>query len=586
LREALVAAERNADPLKAFQIARLKLFASAMMVAVERRELLTITDLNLLYQYRRDLETLPQERRIIFRSVIADDADVSPGWFWLNFATQEDLLVALTVIAVRDGNIATRRHALTTLTVLNMMPSADIKKDFFAAITNDEEDAVRVAAFSYLGTVGGTDELELLEIAITDPVIAVRTAATYAKYRILVKHTPELALAMAISGEKNAKVSDLAPHASRLSEDALEQALAKGSPDSRRFAAEELRRRGRLSRDTATLLLKDSAARVRKIAIETLIDDGEAVTREQIHKLFESSKSPSLLGGFGDDYVSSLDILARRLERQSAAELEHQMLWLTGEGPHAYRILALNHFDRFGERIRRDLSDRGETLLRESLEAARQTFGEEGEQLFERIRDEHTEFIRGEYIGAGLAGIAANGRAEDVALARPHVNSKESYIQNEALRVLERFGNASDLDTLMSIAQGGLGDANLLAAKAALRIAPGIDGASRAFLASGSVHLVVLALQAMKDIPPADVLPLILPLLENEDATIRIKVLSFFVDREEEESLRSLLDDYLKSSYYYYNVVAWLDRVLYAPTPLRLTYRRQLIEEEGYRTAK
>src|SRR5262249_1398799 len=155
-------------------------------------------------------------------SIIADDADVSPGWFWLKFATQGDFLAALTVTAVRDNSISAKKHALTTLTALNMMPSADTKRDFLAAITNDESDDVKVAAFSYLGAVGGTDELELLEVAITSPVVAVKTAATHAKYRILVKHAPELALAMAIAGEKNAKVSDLAPHASRLSEKALE----------------------------------------------------------------------------------------------------------------------------------------------------------------------------------------------------------------------------------------------------------------------------------------------------------------------------------------------------------------------------
>jgi HEAT repeat protein len=360
--------------------------------------------------------------------------------------------------------------------------------------------------------------------------------------------------------------------------------VTKGAPEARRFAAEELRRRGRLSRDVATSLLDDSSVRIRAIAIEALIDDGAPVTAEQVRKLLESSKpTPTLLGALGEEYVDVLAIRAKLLERQTAEQLESQILWLTGEGPRAYRVLALRDFERLGDRIRRDLTDGGESVQRESIEAARQHFGEGAEQALGGLISEHRDFIKGEYIAAGLAGVAAHGRPEDVALARPYINSKQFDVRDQALRVLERFGTREDLDALVRIAQSGTGGDSRLAARTALRISPGIDGVARTFLASRSSHLIALALQALTDSGLDRVQPVIVPLLESEDATIRVTVLSFLVDRKEQGDLQQFLDEYLGRGYYYYNVVTWLDRVLYAPMPLRAMYRKQLVEEEGYR---
>jgi Domain of unknown function (DUF4062) len=175
---------RNAGDLSPLQIVRLKLFSSALLVPVERRELLTATDVNLLYHYHRDLEILPRERHLIFRTVITDVADIVPGWFWLDRFEPEDVIAITGFVALRDGNSATRREAIKLMTRLKQRPNGEPPAQFFEAITADDSDEVKVAAFRYLGAVGDLNEVATAEVGTSDVASAVRTAAAEAVYSI------------------------------------------------------------------------------------------------------------------------------------------------------------------------------------------------------------------------------------------------------------------------------------------------------------------------------------------------------------------------------------------------------------------
>ena len=69
------------------------------------------------------------------------------------------------------------------------------------------------------------------------------------------------------------------------------------------------------------------------------------------------------------------------------------------------------------------------------------------------------------------------------------------------------------------------------------------------------------------------------PLLLSEKDDIRLKgfaVLTHFYKRED---LEKLLEDYISRERYYYNVVTWLDRYLFAPGHYGEFFRNQLSDK-------
>jgi hypothetical protein len=69
------------------------------------------------------------------------------------------------------------------------------------------------------------------------------------------------------------------------------------------------------------------------------------------------------------------------------------------------------------------------------------------------------------------------------------------------------------------------------------------------------------------------------PFLYNDREKIRLKVVAYLSERGSHHELEELLRKYTMPPRYFFDVVCWLDRILYAPTRLREAYRTQLSRE-------
>ena len=69
---------------------------------------------------------------------------------------------------------------------------------------------------------------------------------------------------------------------------------------------------------------------------------------------------------------------------------------------------------------------------------------------------------------------------------------------------------------------------------------------------------------------------LLLPLLHHESDEIRKLAVFYFTRKLTNKKLEQLLDQYLSSSTYYYNVIHYLDRAIYAPRVLKSSFRWDL----------
>ena len=110
-----------------------------------------------------------------------------------------------------------------------------------------------------------------------------------------------------------------------------------------------------------------------------------------------------------------------------------------------------------------------------------------------------------------------------------------------------------------------------------MKLSPGPEGAARALLDTGSPTLVSTVFKFLRDSPAEETARLLEPLLSHKDDNVRLKAVAFLGRKLSIEQLEELLKKYVSSgSFYYYNVVCWLDRILYGPSSLRDIFSQQL----------
>ena len=65
-------------------------------------------------------------------------------------------------------------------------------------------------------------------------------------------------------------------------------------------------------------------------------------------------------------------------------------------------------------------------------------------------------------------------------------------------------------------------------------------------------------------------------LFYNDKDEIRAMAVAYFASTLHKSKLTAFLDEYLSKGGYYYNVVCWIDRILYAPGNYRKMFNREL----------
>ena len=91
-----------------------------------------------------------------------------------------------------------------------------------------------------------------------------------------------------------------------------------------------------------------------------------------------------------------------------------------------------------------------------------------------------------------------------------------------------------------------------------------------------SSTLVGTVVKYLQDSLVEETAKLLEPLLSHKNDDIRLKALVFFGRNLSAEELEELLTRYVSRGSYYYNVVCWLDRILYGPSSFRDIFSKQL----------
>ena len=192
-------------------------------------------------------------------------------------------------------------------------------------------------------------------------------------------------------------------------------------------------------------------------------------------------------------------------------------------------------------------------------------YGPEGGPKYVEAFQKYEEFIGSQFTKAALCGLAENAQPQDAALARPYLTHTYSFVQDPAVTVVAKFGNQEDVGVLLEIAKGTYGVAAKEAAAGALRLSPDPIKVARELLQTTKSDVVKVAFDWMYQQDSREVRDLFVELLNGKDDGRRVRALYYFFSRVRRDELETLLEEYLGKDIYYYNVVTWLDRVLYSP---------------------
>jgi hypothetical protein len=582
-------------PLDRFDVARLYLFAATLMNGRYTQDLLGVHEVNIMYLYKEQFEFISAEQSLLLRTLIGDSNDVVPGCYWFRNLPPDEV-VPLLSLAARDSNASVRLRAIEILENLEINPSiAFPQKENLRTILTDENFQLRTAGFNYLTTAGTAEDIALIDAVLSEGTgLTFHNAALLAKLAIISKTTPEEAFkGLLANPQLDAKrlLEQLELRANEISTDVLLSGIKHQKVDVRDFVVRQLRHRKSLSPDLAASVLEDSSESVKEIGYIQLVEQGVELDPK---KVFDSLKGQWTVRRSITPITSITTrenpnaVMMELLKRLPPDTLKENVDWFTTLGAMAYKALGVFHFHSVANEIRSDLENDFARIKQLSEEQLRASYGSSADSFIETLKKSES-FLRGEFTVAGLAALAINGVGEDVEIGRRYLTSTDPDVIDEAVRIVERLGHSTDADALVNIARSySHNQIGALAARAALKLSPGIGGAVRGLLAAENADLAQIAVNALLDEDKAQVGELLKPFLYSKIDGVRIKVLAFFVKRCSMEELEELLTEYPTSSnthFYYYNVVCHLDRVLYAPQPLKKLCRRDIESELDARVA-
>jgi len=275
-----------------------------------------------------------------------------------------------------------------------------------------------------------------------------------------------------------------------------------------------------------------------------------------------------LWGGIGYDYATEsiyngffVAILKQTSPEQILASLDtyHYNINI------AYRYLAVKHFQLIESRIRSDLDNEFVNLI---------------SQLDQKIwKRETIDFVKGQMIEAALAGLAEHGNESDVKYARKFVGkTRHNTADPEAVKLLVKYGDISDVEKLFEVALASETETSRLAFEGTLKLAEEKIPVLETMLRKGDGKTAGKAAEELWVLDEDRVRDISRAMLNADHTDKRLRGLALLVKFCTKAQLEALLDEYIATSPHYYNVVAWLDKTLYAPGRYGEFFRKELLK--------
>lgn len=526
---------------------------------------------NIVYKNRKNWKLSFWEKWLLIRSFVNDNYNVCPGWYWLSKKKQNEVDEIISLLAEKDPNITVREMAFLLLENTRYKVSYELIKKGLS----DKNRNIVLASIRLFGNSENIQNIQILNQVINSNDSTIRNSALSVKLELDFLVNPEHAFNEII------KLGiEIFPFISRtlekldlkIDESLLFKALKEGSPSIRKFAAQYLRKSKLIKKENAYELLEDTDGEVRKEGIFTLIDLKENIDIEKIKKLI-----PQKVGLFQPDIINE-EIIPRILRLKTPEELLLLIDFYSGKSREAYRILVDDHFKIIEQRLRDDLDDEFETLKTDSKNKMIEKYGiDNAKKVLDDWEQNLVNYIKSDYISISLNGLIKYGKKGDIKYARKYlnINKSDSVIEN-SIRLISLFGDESDVDLLIKMAENANGNLQVMAINTSLKLSQHKDILLKSLFEKKVKTFTKTAAKYLSQYSSNDKLIMTQQLLFQKEEDIRLIGLAVLVSEQDSLFLEKLLDEYISNKKYYYNVVAYLDKCLYSPKRYREYFKSEL----------
>jgi len=354
-----------------------------------------------------------------------------------------------------------------------------------------------------------------------------------------------------------------------ISNEILQACLNLKADSMRRAAAVALNSRQSMQEADAQRLMTDSDPETRLIAVETLLRRGVQLPESVIRAALVQRRSGlGALGGGGYEDTEYYDRYRR--QRLSAASFDELKKLVESSGP-LDDIEITELYIRFTQdiltEIRKNLGDGFKDYFSKKLEKLASEVGDDSKPLSDIGRLEN--YARKNLTTKTLDIICKYKSGSDLDLIRKTIDLKVVNISYEALTYLERFGDWSDRDRIMSFTTMGEGSGSFLSWNYQLRserIARSLYAIGREYLTElldgsieASIRAAIVRKTTLKDFRKFDD-DRILRLLSDQNEKVRQYTALKCLQASSKARVKRLINRYCAGDEQrYYNSIHWLD---------------------------
>lgn len=570
-----------------FDVVRLSLLAATLMSRRQTSGFLETHEINLLYKNRNRVECTVEEQYELLRTVVHDAADVVPGWFWFQDAFPNGPAEALLRMASDDPDEGLRVRAMRLLASARVEIPADLWK--LIPIWDDSE-TVAAGALKYVGAMGDESALSFIESSAAVPG---SSAAREARLSILLRLDPGKAFSELASSEidpSSGLMEALRAAGGALNIKDLVKGADSAAAEVKKFSVAELARRGELSVQLAERLRTDSSLDIRQLAAQVIVNKGGTAELQKFRE--EAKATPAaprltaiLLGGssaLAESRSVDADALARNyFKTLDRKELGGVVDWVSVDGPIAYEVLVSDHFDAMSDVLRDDLRTGFERIKEKWMEDLKAEGGEDfAKKVYERLEEKGLNvFVGSKFTEAGLSGLVPHCEAGDVEFGRKYLRDDRPSVQLAAARIIAKLGDSTDVPALLAVSKAGSGELKELALATAIRLSRNPQKLGLQLARSRAATPRKAALRWLVSQDSTEIRGYFRSLLGDDSEGMRELAVWYLASRLTRDEMEELLREYNGRESYYYNVVAWLDRLLYAPRQLREMFVESLGRE-------
>lgn len=550
----------------------LRLFLALKTAVADRLSIepLGTHELNALYRWRDEVELLSEEASLIFRTMLAEDAHVHPGWFWFADFKLSSLRGYLIDLAMSDGEFRVRQGAQKLLRKLRLPapPANELH-------INDDSDDDLKGLFAWLGEQGDEEHLRPLQL-IASAGSKFRQQAEVAITQIKLRTSPIDRLHQLEAGERPSPelMAEVKRALRRIDPGELEEFALSQSEWLQEVSAQTMFDRGLMDDDIASVLAETKSTHLQQLAAASLARSGALKDLDRVRQLFSEDSARtqmSLLSFLNDPPTVNQELVTEFVLNHTAeTDLIKLIDWSSILGPKAYLALLNRYFDRYKESAMADVATSFRRIREKSLDDVEKEFSKTGREVFENRFLEIDDFVRREYALALLTGFADREPKAVIELARnvlQDAQSREKLIA-VAARVVKIAGSQTDLPLLIARHRDsyGLATESLLASITHLAD----DGEALKLVMNTATPALLTALFPIRQSEiVASFKPRCIELLHSDDSNLRAASAIALGQELTVIEATSILNKYISSPPYFYNVVKWLDLILYSPKFVR-----------------